>query len=109
MFIDNLELSLENVSAVDDNLNKLDFALNQNYPNPFNPATVISYQLAATSQVSLKVYDVIGNEVADLVNKVQPAGKYKVTFNAADLPSGIYFYQLRADGFNEVKKMTLLR
>jgi hypothetical protein len=109
MFIDHLELSLDNVSAVDDNFNKLNFALNQNYPNPFNPSTVISYQVPVTSLVSLKVYDVIGNEVADLVNKVQPAGKYEITFNAADLPSGIYFYQLKTDGFNVVKKMTLLK
>jgi ligand-binding sensor domain-containing protein len=85
------------------------FKLKQNYPNPFNPSTVISYQIPATTQVSLKVYDIIGNEVAELVNKVQPAGKYEVTFNAADLPSGIYFYQLRTDGFDEVKKMTLLK
>lgn len=109
MFIDHLELSMDDVSGVEDKVSQLDFALNQNYPNPFNPTTVISYQIPVTSQVSLKVYDVIGNEVAALVNKVEPAGKYEVTFNAANLPSGIYFYQLKTDGFNVVKKMTLLR
>jgi hypothetical protein len=109
MFIDNLELSMDDVSGVEEKNKQFDFALNQNYPNPFNPSTTISYQIPVTSRVSLKVYDIIGNEVAALVNEVKPAGKYETTFNAADLPSGIYFYQLKTNGYNKVRKMILLR
>ena len=95
----------------------LDFSLMQNYPNPFNPVTVISWQLAAGSHVTLKVFDVIGNEVATLVNEEQAAGNYSINFDATNhqqqptnnLPSGVYFYQLRAGSFVEIKKMVLLR
>ena len=95
----------------------LDFSLMQNYPNPFNPETIISWQLAAGSHVTLKVFDVIGNEVAILVNEEQAAGNYSINFDAANhqqqptnnLPSGVYFYQLRAGSFVETKKMVLLR
>jgi hypothetical protein len=90
--------------------------LNQNYPNPFNPATVISYQLSVISKVNLKVYDIIGKEVATLVNEVQQAGVYTVNFNAGNLSSGIYFYKLwvstptgTAGSFVQTKKMILLK
>ena len=86
-----------------------DFLLSQNYPNPFNPSTVISYQLPALSNVSLKVFDVLGREVVTLVNKEQPAGNYKVTFNASHLSSGIYFYVMRAGDFMQTKKLVLLK
>lgn len=86
-----------------------EFRLMQNYPNPFNPTTTISYQLPQAGQVSLKVYDVLGKEVASLVNERKPAGSYSVEFEGADLASGIYLYQLRAGGFVEVRKMVLLR
>ncbi len=85
------------------------FILKQNYPNPFNPRTVISYQLPVSSQVTLKVYDVLGDEVARLVNKEQLAGFYEVNFDASQLSSGIYFYRLKANHFSEMKKMVLLR
>ncbi len=91
------------------------YKLEQNYPNPFNPETKISWQLAAGSFVTLKVYDVLGNEVATLVNEEQPAGTYQVSFNTLlttnnqQLTSGIYFYQLRAGNFVQTKKMILLR
>jgi len=89
------------------------FELNQNYPNPFNPSTTISYHLPITSQVTLKVYDVIGNEVATLVNEEKPAGKNEVSFNASSVPgglsSGIYFYKLQAGTFFETKEMVLLK
>ena len=91
------------------------FKLEQNYPNPFNPETVISWQIAAGSFVSLKIYDVLGNEVATLVNEEQSAGTYQVSFNTQQttnnkqLSSGIYFYQLRAGDFVQTKKMILLR
>jgi hypothetical protein len=69
----------------------LQFALSQNYPNPFNPSTIISYQLPSTSLVTLKVYDLLGHEIATLVQQQQSAGKYKVTFNARKLPDGLFF------------------
>jgi hypothetical protein len=92
-----------------------EFSLHQNYPNPFNPETVINYQLAENCKVSLKVYDVLGNEVAVLVNEEKPAGKYQVNFNVRQttnnkqLTSGVYFYQLRAGQFVQTKKFVLLK
>jgi Secretion system C-terminal sorting domain len=85
------------------------FMLDQNYPNPFNPSTSIKYQVSSNTQVSLKVYDVLGNEVAILVNEEKPAGSYEVDFNAVGLSSGIYFYKLQSASFVETKKMTLLK
>jgi len=85
------------------------FNLYQNYPNPFNPNTVISYQLPVSSFVKIKVYDVLGNEVATLVNEKQNAGSYSVEFDAGNYPSGIYYYKLEAGDFSEVKKMILLK
>jgi hypothetical protein len=85
------------------------FSLSQNYPNPFNPSTVICYQLAAGSQVTLMVYDVLGNEVATLVNEEKQPGVYEVEFDASQLSSGIYFYKLKAGNFTETKKMILLK
>jgi len=99
------------LTAVEGNKNELptDYALYQNYPNPFNPTTVISYQLPVTSFVTLKVYDLLGREMATLVNEEIPAGEYEVEFNAPNLPSGIYFYQLKAGQYSETRKMVLLR
>lgn len=91
------------------------FSLSQNYPNPFNPSTLISYRLAAGGHVSLKVYDVLGTEVATLVNEEKPAGEYHVSFNSQQttnnqpLASGIYFYNLHTSNFSAIKKMILLR
>lgn len=85
------------------------FSLEQNYPNPFNPVTSIQYVVGSQSYVSLKVYDVLGNEVATLVNEQKPAGTYEVEFNGTELPSGIYFYQLQAGSYIETKKMLLLK
>jgi hypothetical protein len=91
-----------------------EYQLYQNYPNPFNPSTVIEYSIPSnverlTSEVNLIIYDVLGREMVVLVNEEQPAGRYKVTFDADGLPSGIYFYQLRAGSFIESKKMILLK
>ncbi|MGB5287070.1 MAG: T9SS type A sorting domain-containing protein [Ignavibacteriaceae bacterium] len=94
-----------------------EFVLEQNYPNPFNPSTQIKYTIpsviasdAKQSQiVTLKVYDVLGNEVATLVNEEKPAGSYEVSFNASSLSSGIYFYKLQAEGFVETKKMLMIK
>jgi sugar lactone lactonase YvrE len=85
------------------------FVLFQNYPNPFNPSTVISYQIASTGKVSLKVYDILGREVATLVNDMKAAGNYTATFNASKLPSGVYFYRLQAGTFTQTKKLVLLK
>ncbi len=85
------------------------FELMQNYPNPFNPSTIISWQIPNESFVSLKIYNVLGKEVANLINEVQPAGEHKIIFNANDflLSSGVYFYQLRAGSSVKTKKMIL--
>jgi len=85
------------------------FSLSQNYPNPFNPGTAISYQVPVNSFVTLTVHDVLGNEVAILVNDQKSAGTYEVEFNATDLGSGVYFYTLRAGNFVATRKMILLR
>jgi hypothetical protein len=85
------------------------FALYQNYPNPFNPTTSVEYRVASTEHVILKVFDVLGSEVATLVNEEKPVGSYKVTWNAASLPSGVYFYQLKAGCFTSTKKLLLLK
>jgi Secretion system C-terminal sorting domain len=86
-----------------------DYNLMQNYPNPFNPVTVINYSLAAPEFVNIRVYDVLGNEVAALVNKKQNAGSYDVEFNGANFASGIYFYRITAGSFSDVKRMILLK
>jgi hypothetical protein len=86
-----------------------DYTLEQNYPNPFNPSTTISYQLSTVSLVNLKVFNVLGEVVATLVNEVQPAGTHAVRLNAGSLTSGIYFYQLQAGEYLGTKKMILLK
>ncbi len=85
------------------------FALEQNYPNPFNPTTTIQYQLPVASDVSLKIYDMLGREVMTLVNGRQDAGAYSVNVNAATLSSGVYFYRFQAGNFVATKKMMLVK
>ncbi|MBE0572456.1 MAG: T9SS type A sorting domain-containing protein [Ignavibacteriaceae bacterium] len=85
------------------------FSLYQNYPNPFNPTTTIAYEIPERGFVTLKVYDVLGREVATLLNEEKPAGSYKIEFNGTSLTSGIYFYQLNAGNYSETRKMILLR
>jgi len=85
------------------------FGLEQNYPNPFNPSTVISFQVAAKTAVNLVVYDLLGREVQTLVNQPKEAGFYSVKFDGVNLPSGIYFYRLKAGNFSEIRKMTLVK
>ena len=87
----------------------LEYRLEQNFPNPFNPKTVISYELRVTSNAKLKVFDVLGNEVAELVNEKQNAGSYSVDFDGSNFSSGIYFYRLDAGEFSETKRMMLIR
>ncbi len=85
------------------------FALEQNYPNPFNPSTLISYSIPQNSFVTLKVYDIIGNEVATLVNQTQSAGKYDIRFDASNLSNGVYLYSIKTDNFSSTKKMILMK
>ncbi|MDR3626316.1 MAG: T9SS type A sorting domain-containing protein [Ignavibacteriaceae bacterium] len=93
----------------EDNLNPANFDLMQNYPNPFNPSTQIKYSIAQSGFVSLKVYNLLGQEVAALVNQVQKTGSYAVNFDASKLASGIYFYRIQSSNFSSVKKMLLIK
>jgi photosystem II stability/assembly factor-like uncharacterized protein len=85
------------------------FSLDQNYPNPFNPVTVISYQLAVNSFVTVRVYDILGREVSILVNEEKPAGSYTIRWDATDFASGVFFYRLQAGTFSDTKKLLLLK
>ncbi len=85
------------------------FALEQNYPNPFNPTSTIRYSIPKQSFVTLKVYNILGQEVATLVNAVRKAGSYSIVFNASTIPSGVYVYTLATDEFISTKKMTLIK
>jgi hypothetical protein len=85
------------------------FILNQNYPNPFNPTTTINYSVPKSGIVKIKVYDLLGREVATIVNENKPAGNYNIEFNASKLTSGIYFYRMEAGSFSQTKKLLLLK
>lgn len=92
-----------------DNLTINDYSLFQNYPNPFNPSTKISFTLPETNKVSLKIFNLLGEEIASLINEEKTAGKHSIDFDASALSSGIYFYRLDAGSFSETKKMLLLK
>jgi hypothetical protein len=83
--------------------------LEQNYPNPFNPSTRIRYQVSSTSHVTLKIYDVLGNEIEALVDEIKPVGVYQVNWNASEMPSGVYFYQVNSGSSTDIKKMILIK
>jgi hypothetical protein len=85
------------------------FRLHQNYPNPFNPTTTISFDLPEQSHVTLKVYNILGQEIATLINEVKQAGSYKETFDASSLSSGVYIYKLSAGTYTSSKKMILIK
>ncbi|RMG27822.1 MAG: T9SS C-terminal target domain-containing protein, partial [Methanobacteriota archaeon] len=85
------------------------FELAQNFPNPFNPATSIRFSLPQANHVSLKVYNIAGQEVATLVNEYKKAGTYEVSFDAKNLPSGTYFYKIVSGELSSVKKMLLIK
>ncbi len=91
------------------NSNPSDYILNQNYPNPFNPSTIISFTLPERETVTLDVYNLLGQKVVSIINKVMDAGKYDVKFNADNLSAGIYFYSLKTNNFVSTKKMMLLK
>jgi hypothetical protein len=86
-----------------------DFYLSQNFPNPFNPTTNFEFQIATSDFVSLKVFDLLGREVAILVNEVRQPGIYHVTWNAARIPSGVYVYQMRAGNFTQTRRMIVIK
>jgi Secretion system C-terminal sorting domain len=111
-----IRLKPDGTSGIEDEIFELPttFYLEQNYPNPFNPSTSIQYAISSRQFVQLKVYDVLGNEIAILVDEYKSAGKHEVEFNLAqvskpEISSGVYFYQLRAQNFVETKKLVLLR
>lgn len=85
------------------------YSLNQNYPNPFNPSTSIQFDLPRAGFATLKIYDILGKEIASLINETRPAGSYTVSWNAQNMPSGMYFYKLTSGGFTQVRKMMLIK
>lgn len=105
-YLDTLNvIGIENINSnVPDN-----FSLSQNYPNPFNPQTKFKFSIKRNSFAELKIFDILGREVKTLVNENLKAGEYEVSFNAAGLPSGVYFYRLNADDFTQTKKMVLIK
>lgn len=108
--IANVNLTPASITEVENNETiPTNFSLSQNYPNPFNPETTISFNLPTQQHVTLKVYDILGNEVSTLVNDTKQAGSYQIKFNASALSSGIYFYNLKSGNFNKTMKMTLIK
>jgi hypothetical protein len=85
------------------------YALSQNYPNPFNPTTKIDFAIRNNGFVSLKIFDILGREVRQLVNETKNAGVYSVEFNASEFASGVYLYRLESNGFVDVKRMMLIK
>jgi len=97
------------VSVKDENIEPKSYKLMQNYPNPFNPSTTIQYSIQKESFITLKVYDVLGKQIATLVSERKAAGNYSVDFNSSNLPSGVYFYRMQAGNFVSTKKFVLLK
>lgn len=98
------------VTGIEDNLElPSTYSLSQNYPNPFNPVTNINFSIPQKSKVELNIYNTLGQKVTTLINEEKEVGSYKLTFDAANLPSGVYFYRITADSFNETKKLILLK
>ena len=97
--------SVEEISSITPD----DYTLSQNFPNPFNPSTTISFTIPENGLVTLKVYNILGSEVTTLVNQDLSAGSYNYNFEASNLASGIYFYELKVGNFAQIKKMNLLK
>lgn len=106
-----VKLNTNNLTGINNGKNspEKEFVLQQNYPNPFNPTTAISYQISKPGFVTLKVYDMLGKEIATLVNEEKPTGSYSVKFDASNLPSGVYVYRLSAGNFIKNQKMILAK
>ncbi|HEX7573883.1 MAG TPA: T9SS type A sorting domain-containing protein [Bacteroidota bacterium] len=103
------DIALSGVSAIAPDTRPSTYSLDQNFPNPFNPMTTIRYGLAHRSQVTLAVFNLIGEQVATLVNEIQESGTHDARFDASGLASGVYFYRLQSDGFVRTKKLELLK
>ncbi|MCF6270520.1 MAG: T9SS type A sorting domain-containing protein [Melioribacteraceae bacterium] len=114
-YFDNVVVKkLDAITSVKENREKINtvpegFVLEQNYPNPFNPSTVINFSISESALVTLKVFNMLGQEVAELVNSVKSAGSYSATFDAANLPTGLYVYTIRVDNYTATKKMLLIK
>ncbi|MBI5403409.1 MAG: T9SS type A sorting domain-containing protein [Ignavibacteriae bacterium] len=106
VYVDTAEVV--NVGNINQNIPN-EYKLSQNYPNPFNPSTLISYSLPKNGLVSLKVYDILGKEIATLVNENKNVGIYDVRFNADNLSGGVYFYRIMVNNFTETKKFILIK
>jgi hypothetical protein len=111
-WIDDIRLNNYCIATIGVNGNSeipLKFALEQNYPNPFNPSTNIKFELPKQEFVTIKIFDVMGREVASLVNETKEAGYHSIVFNGADLSSGLYIYKIEAGDFTDTKKMILIK
>jgi hypothetical protein len=108
--VNNVSIYYKTTGIIDDlNSEPVSFILYQNYPNPFNSTTLIKYTIPQSGDVTLKVFDLLGNEISILVDNYRTAGSYEVIFQAENLSSGIYFYQLQADDFIATKKLILFK
>ncbi len=107
--VDYIQLVREVVGAVEPGEIAATYTLAQNYPNPFNPATTINFSIAKATNVKLVVFNILGQQVAQLVNDKLAAGAHTVVFNANNMATGVYFYRLEAGSFVDVKKMLLLK
>lgn len=105
-----LDLEFTPVSIYEENYSvPVKYSLDQNYPNPFNPVTLIRYQIPEASNVTLKIYDILGNEIISLINEYQAAGHYQLEFDASNISTGIYFYQLNAGSYSQTRKMAFIK
>ncbi len=104
-----IHFTVPTVSSVDESGNKLNYILRQNYPNPFNPSTKIKYSIADGSQVEIVIFDTLGKEITTIVNEYKNAGNYEVSFNASEIPSGVYYYRLKAGSYSSIKKLVVLK
>lgn len=100
--------SAQQSSQTGDNIPK-GFSLSQNYPNPFNPSTKIRFDIGSNGNVKLVIFDLLGRNIKTLLNEYRNAGSHEVTFNAADLPGGLYFYKISSGNYSEMKRMILLK
>jgi hypothetical protein len=110
--LDNAQAAIEygpNTPVEQESINELNFSLHQNYPNPFNPSTTLGYSISTSSRVTLKIFNTLGEEIETLVNEEKPTGTYEINWDATNLPSGVYFYQLKAGDFVKTCKMILLK
>ncbi|MCW8848365.1 MAG: T9SS type A sorting domain-containing protein, partial [Melioribacteraceae bacterium] len=105
----NSEIISTNLDLRQNNNVSVDYYLGQNYPNPFNPTTNIAYSIPESGHINLSIYDVLGNEVLNLINEYKTIGNYSISFNAGDLSSGIYFYTIKSGRYMKTKKMLLIK